>query len=152
MICERSLTKHQHIFSDSLVLLKHICVMNQPKESFLKNRIKSIGFSFRGIWILIRTESSIKIQLFVAVLATILGFYFDLTSTEWMLQFLVIGLVLVAEALNTAIEKLADFVHPDFHKKIGLIKDIGAGAAGIAAIISLIIAGFIYLPKFEHLF
>ena len=64
-----------------------------------------------------------------------------------MIQWLVIGLVLVAEALNTAIEKVADFIHPEYHKKIGFIKDIAAGAPSFAAIIALIIAGIIYLPK-----
>ncbi len=126
--------------------------MNQPKESFIKNRVKSIGFSLKGILILVTTESSIKIQIFVAIIVTILGFFANLNIYEWIAQFMIIGLVLVAEALNTAIEKIADFIHPDYHEKIGLIKDVGAGAAGIAAIISLIVAGFIYVPKIELLF
>ena len=69
-----------------------------------------------------------------------------------MIQFLAIGMVLVAEAVNTAIEEVADFIHPDYHKKIGLIKDIAAGAPSFAACISLIIAGFIYIPKISLLF
>ena len=48
--------------------------------------------------------------------------------------------------------KLADFVHPDYHKKIGFIKDVSAGSSGIAAIISLIIAAIIYIPKIALLF
>ena len=75
-----------------------------------------------------------------------------ISTTEWLFQILIIGLVLVAESLNTGIEKLADFVHPDYHKKIGFIKDVSAGSAGIAAIISLIIAGIIYIPKIALLF
>ena len=71
---------------------------------------------------------------------------------EWMIQLTVIGLVLVAEALNTAIEKMADFIHPDFHDKIGTIKDIAAGSAGFAAIISIIIGCIIYIPKIQLLF
>lgn len=126
--------------------------MKDPNDGFIKGRIKSLKFAFRGAWILITTEDSIKVQLSVAVIATILGFYFEISNIEWMFQFLAIGLVLVAEALNTAIEAVADFIHPDFHIKIGLIKDIAAGAPTIAAIISLIIAGFIYLPKINLLF
>jgi len=104
------------------------------------------------MWFLLTTESSIKTQVFFVILITIAGFYFDISTTEWLIQLLVIGLVLVAESLNTGIEKLSDFVHPDYHKKIGFIKDISAGAAGIAAIISLIIAGIIYIPKIVILF
>ena len=69
-----------------------------------------------------------------------------------MFQFLAIGIVLVAEALNTAVEKVADFIHPEYHEKIGFIKDIAAGAPSFAAFTSLIIAGFIYIPKITLLF
>ena len=126
--------------------------MKNPNDSFLRGRLRSFKFALRGMWLLMTTEDSIKAQLCIAVLATILGFYFNISNIEWMFQFIVIGLVLVAEALNTAIEKVADFVHPDYHKKIGFIKDIAAGAPSFAAFTSLIIAGFIYIPKIALLF
>ena len=126
--------------------------MKNPKDNFIIERIRSIKFSFRGIWFLITTESSIKAQLFIVVLILLAGVYFQINTTEWLMQTLAIGLVLVAESLNTGIEKLADFVHPDYHKKIGFIKDVSAGSSGIAAIISLIIAGIIYIPKITLLF
>lgn len=121
--------------------------MKNPNDSFLRGRLRSLKFALRGMWILITTEDSIKAQLFIAIIATLLGFYFNISNIEWMIQFLAIGLVLVAEAVNTAIEEVADFIHPDYHKKIGLIKDIAAGAPSFAAFVSLIIAGFIYIPK-----
>ncbi|ARV14489.1 diacylglycerol kinase family protein [Polaribacter sp. SA4-12] len=126
--------------------------MKNPNDSFLRGRLRSLKFALRGMWLLITTEDSIKAQLFVAIIATILGFYFDISNVEWMIQFLAIGLVLVAEAVNTAVEEVADFIHPDYHEKIGLIKDIAAGAPSFAAFISLIIAGFIYIPKITLLF
>ncbi len=126
--------------------------MKNPKDNFIVERIRSIKFSLRGIWFLIATESSIKAQLFIIFLISLAGFYFDINTNEWLIQTLAIGLVLVAESLNTGIEKLADFVHPDYHKKIGFIKDVSAGSSGIAAIISLIIAGIIYIPKIALLF
>ena len=126
--------------------------MKNPNDSFLRGRLRSIKFAIRGMWLLITTEDSIKAQLFFAVLATALGFYFNISTTEWMFQFLIIGMVLVAEALNTAVEKVADFVHPDYHEKIGFIKDIAAGAPAFAALISLVIASIIYIPKFAELF
>jgi diacylglycerol kinase (ATP) len=86
------------------------------------------------------------------LIATIIGFYFNISATEWAIQVLVIGLVLVAEAANSAVEEVADFIHPDYHEKIGLIKDIAAGAPSFAAIISLIIASIIYIPKIVLLF
>ncbi|MFY0604191.1 MAG: diacylglycerol kinase family protein [Flavobacteriaceae bacterium] len=126
--------------------------MKNPNDGFIKGRIRSLRFALKGMFLLIKTEDSIKVQLFVAVLITGVGFYFDISNIEWMFQTTVIGLVLVAESLNTAVEKVSDFIHPDYHKKIGFIKDISAGAASFAAIISLIVAGFIYFPKIALLF
>ena len=111
-----------------------------------------LKFAFKGTWLLLTTEDSIKAQVGVAIIAIILGITFNISNVEWMIQFLAIGMVLVAEAANTAIEEVADFIHPDYHKKIGLIKDIAAGAPTFAAIFSLIIAGFIYIPKIILLF
>ncbi|MEO9571607.1 MAG: diacylglycerol kinase family protein [Polaribacter sp.] len=126
--------------------------MKNPNDSFLRGRLRSFKFALRGMWLLMTTEDSIKAQFFIAIIATILGFYFNISNIEWMFQFLAIGIVLVAEALNTAVEKVADFIHPEYHEKIGFIKDIAAGAPSFAAFTSLIIAGFIYIPKINLLF
>ena len=123
--------------------------MKNPKDSFIKGRIRSLKFAFKGAYLLITTEHSIMVQFSTGILVTILGFVMHISPTEWMLQSLAIGMVLVAESLNTGIEKLCDFVHKDYHTKIGFIKDIAAGAATFAAIIALIIGLLIYIPKFQ---
>lgn len=115
--------------------------------TFIKDRIRAFKFAFKGFYILISQEDSIIAQSIIAILVTIAGFIFDLSATEWMFQIFAIGLLLSVEALNTAIERLADFVHPEHHKKIGIIKDIGAGAAFFAAVTAIIIGLIIYLPK-----
>jgi len=114
---------------------------------FIKGRLKGAKYSFKGGIRLVLTEASIQVQLGVSIIVTVAGFYFGISRTEWIAQLLCIGLVMTAEGLNTAIEGIADFVHPDFHEKIGKIKDIAAGAVGIAALISIIIAGIIYIPR-----
>jgi diacylglycerol kinase (ATP) len=119
----------------------------QKKESFIINRLKSVGFAFKGMLILIKTEASIQIQVFIAIVMTIAGFNFEISNTEWMMQIAMIGLVMSIEGMNTAVEYISDFIHPEHHPKIGLIKDIAAGAVFIASIIAVIIAGIIYLPK-----
>lgn len=104
-------------------------------------------YSFKGGIQLIRTEASVQVQFVVAILITIAGFYYHITPTEWIAQTLCIGMVMTAEGLNTAIEGIADFIHPEHHKKIGRIKDVAAGAVGFAALISVIVAGIIYIPR-----
>lgn len=122
--------------------------MKNPDDSFLKGRLRSLKFAVKGAWLLITTEHSIMVQFTIGLLVTVLGFFMNLSANEWMFQCLAIGMVLVAESLNTGIEKLCDFVHPDYHEKIGFIKDISAGAATFAAIVGVIIGLIIYLPKF----
>jgi len=123
--------------------------MKNPNDNFFKGRIRSLTFAIRGAWLLITTEHSIMVQVGIAIIMTIVGFIMELSSIEWMFQLLAIGLVLVAESLNTGLEKLSDFVHPDYNDRIGFIKDISAGAATFAAIIAVIIGLIIYLPKFS---
>ena len=119
------------------------------KDSFLINRIKSIGIAFKGALLLLKTEASVKIQFVLLIIFTLVGFYFNLSSTEWIMQTFAIGLVMSIEAVNTAIEKLSDFIHPNQNPKIGFIKDISAGAVFIAAICAFIVVLIIYIPKFH---
>lgn len=117
------------------------------KESFLSNRIKSVGYAFKGAFYLLKTESSIKIQFLIAIAVTIAGFYYDISKIEWLFQIGFIGLVMSIEGINTAIEYLSDFIHPEHHKSIGRIKDIAAGAVFIASFAAVIAGIVIYFPK-----
>ncbi|MFK7781832.1 diacylglycerol kinase [Psychroserpens sp.] len=117
------------------------------KDSFLVNRLKSVGYAFKGAAYLVKTESSIKIQFCIGIIVTIAGFYFNISNTEWLIQITCIGLVMSIEGMNTAIEYIADFIHPDRHETIGKIKDIAAGAVFIAAVSSTIVGLIIYIPK-----
>ena len=77
--------------------------------------------------------------------------YVHISREEWMLQILAFGLVLGIEGLNTAVEKIADFIHPEFHDRIGFIKDIAAGAVLFAASSALTVGALIYVPKLFNL-
>lgn len=120
----------------------------EKDNTFFTGRLKSMGFALKGAIKLITTEHSVMVQFSIAVLLVFAGFYFEITATEWMFQTLAIGLVLAIEGLNTAVEKIADFIHPDFHKKIGFIKDIAAGSVFFAAMTAIAIGLIIYVPKF----
>ena len=120
----------------------------QKDKKFLSGRFKSLGFALKGAIKLATTEHSVMVQSSIAVLLVFAGFYFEISREEWMFQTLAIGLVLAIEGLNTAVEKVADFIHPEFHEKIGFIKDIAAGAVFFAAMTAITIGCFIYIPKF----
>ncbi len=101
----------------------------------------------KGMFLLLRTESSIKIQFVIALVVTGAGFYFNISNTEWMIQLIAIGMVMGIEGLNTAVEKLSDFVQPEKDPKIGFIKDVSAGAVMIVSILAGIVGLLIYVPK-----
>jgi len=114
--------------------------------NFITGRIKGGGYAIKGAWLLLRHEPSIQVQFVIAVIMTIAGFFFGITPTEWVMQIFAIGLVMATEGVNTAIENIADFVHADYHVKIGRIKDVAAGAVFFAAIAAVAIGIIIYLP------
>ncbi|QBZ98827.1 diacylglycerol kinase family protein [Flavobacterium sangjuense] len=120
----------------------------QKDNSFFTGRLKSVGFALKGAYKLITTEHSVMVQFSLAVLLVIAGFYFEISREEWMMQTLAFGLVLGIESLNTAVEKIADFIHPEFHDRIGFIKDIAAGAVMFAATAAIVVGLLIYVPKF----
>ena len=117
-------------------------------NTFLGKRLKGCGYALKGALLLLKNEASIQVQAVIAIIMTVAGFYFEISATEWMLQIFAIGLVMSIEGINTAAEEIADFVHPDFHNKIGFIKDVAAGAVFFAAITAVIIGCIIYIPKF----
>jgi diacylglycerol kinase (ATP) len=120
----------------------------QKDNTFFSGRIKSVSFAVKGALKLITTEHSVMVQFSIGILMTIAGFYFNITRTEWLFQTLAIGFVMSIEGLNTAVEKIADFIHPNYHERIGFIKDIAAGAVFFAALTAIAIGLIIYSPKF----
>jgi diacylglycerol kinase (ATP) len=119
----------------------------QKDNTFFTGRLKSVAYAYKGAYKLITTEHSIMVQFSIGILLTVAGLYFGITATEWLFQTFAIGLVLSIEGLNTAIEKIADFIHPNYHERIGFIKDIAAGSVFFAAITAIIIGLIIYMPR-----
>lgn len=108
--------------------------------------LRSFVFALTGIGKAIKSELNIKVQLVAGSGAIILGFVFNISSVEWLAIVLCMGAVLTAELLNTAIEKLLNFIHPQHHPEVGTIKDISAGAVLLAATCSVVIALIVFVP------
>ncbi len=124
--------------------------MKIKRKNIIEDRYYSLQYAFKGIFHLVKTENAIKIHVISTILFISLGFIFKLNITEWMFQFLALGLVISVEALNTTLEKMADYIQPNFDKKIGIIKDISAGAVLLSGIFGGIIICLIYIPKIIH--
>lgn len=111
-----------------------------------KKRGKSFVYAWQGLTTLVRNEHNARIHLVVAALVLIAGMFFDITAIEWCLIVLAIGLVISAEALNSAIETLADKITEEYDPLIGRAKDFGAAAVTVMALAAAIIGLIIFLP------
>ena len=103
-----------------------------PSESWLRRRLLSFVYAGYGVWRLTR-EPNARIHFVVATLVIAAGFVLHLAAGEWALLVLAITSVLVAEALNTAVESLANATMPERHPLVGAAKDLAAGAVLLAA-------------------
>lgn len=113
----------------------------------MNNFLKSFVFAIRGLGVAFRYERNLKVQLVVAFVTVIAGFYYSITTMEWIAIITMIALVLCLEMVNSAIENLVNLVTLEQHPLAGKIKDIAAGAVLLASIISVII-GIIIFRKY----
>ncbi|MHA6698108.1 diacylglycerol kinase [Chryseobacterium sp. A321] len=116
-----------------------------------KTFLSSLKNALNGLQHAVRTERNLQIELFAFVLNLVFIVIFDLTYVEISILLLVCALVLCMELLNTALEKMADFIEPNRNDKIGLIKDIAAGAVLLASLFALFVGLVIYLPHLRAL-
>jgi diacylglycerol kinase len=118
------------------------------KERFsIVARLKSATHAWRGLGILIRTTHNVWGHIFFGLLALYLGTILKISTTEWLFVVLVIGLVLITEALNTAIEIDIDLTSPEQHPYARDTKDVAAGAVLLSVWVAIIVGAFIFLPK-----
>jgi len=109
-------------------------------------RIRSFKYAFVGIWTMLKSQQNAWIHAFATVAVVLVGFVLGISPAEWCWLVLAIISVWMAEALNTAIEFLADVASPEFHPLVKKAKDVAAGAVLISAIGALIIGIIIIGP------
>ena len=120
--------------------------MKEIKTS-IKRNWRSYRYAFKGLGYLLR-ENNFNIELVAGIVTILLGIFLEISGTEWIVITLCIGMVLSAEAFNTAIEHLIDLHYPEFNQKAGRIKDLSAAAVLITALAALITGLIIFIPKF----
>lgn len=112
-----------------------------------RKRLRSFRYAFNGIRLLISKEHNAWIHCFATVCVVIAGFLLEISKMEWIACVIVIGAVLAAEAVNSAVEALADFVSPEYNEAIKRTKDLAAGAVLLMAIAAAVVGGIIFFPK-----
>jgi diacylglycerol kinase len=117
----------------------------------LQKTLRSFANGFIGIAHVIRSERNMRTHCVAAVAVAAAGLTLGLAAWEWVAVTFCFGLVLSAECLNTAVERLADRVSLDRHPLIKQAKDCASGGVLVLAIMSAVVGGVIFLPKLRAL-
>jgi diacylglycerol kinase (ATP) len=112
--------------------------------------LRSFRHAIRGLKFLLE-ENNAKFHLLASIIILSVGFYVKISSIEWTIIIIQIGLVFAAETFNTAIEKLCDFVSSEHQSLIGKVKDLSATAVLIVSVVAVIVGIIIFLPKIFEL-
>jgi len=123
-------------------------VRNQPKYNFFKNT----SYALKGLKDIISTENSFKIELIVVCILLPVLFIIDVTLVEKLLMFISLMGMLIAEAINSAIERTVDLVTLEHHKMAGRAKDVGSSVVFLSIVIFVVVWAFIIYDNFSNIF
>lgn len=114
----------------------------------MNKRLQSFGHAFRGVGTLLATQVNARVHLAALVAVLALGIITGLSPGEWALISIASGVVLSAEAMNSALEFLADHTAPEWHDSVGKAKDLAAAAVLLASIMALAVGLLVFIPHF----
>ncbi len=121
--------------------------ISDKKKFSIIQRAKSFNHAFRGLSIVVKTQHNIWIHFIIAIITMAFGLFFNISNIEWLVIVLTIGLVLITEILNTALEIDIDLTSPTYHPYARDTKDVASAAVLISVIIALIAGLIIFIPK-----
>lgn len=113
---------------------------------FLAARLQSFGFAIAGLLYALKTEGNMRVHFVATILVISFGFGAGVTPIEWIALVGAVGLVWMAELLNTALELICDLVEPNRSENVRRIKDIAAGAVLAAALAAAVIGALVFWP------
>jgi diacylglycerol kinase len=120
---------------------------NKDKGTRLERYKKSFFHAIDGIVYATKEEHNMIIIIVCAILAIFAGILFKISSTEWLFVILVIGMVVAAELINTAIEATIDLITLKNHPLAKIAKDTASSATLVFSIVAFIGAILLFVPK-----
>lgn len=113
--------------------------------------VKKFNYAFKGLYIAFTTDNSFKVHFSVAIPIILSGFFLKFNSFEWIIIIISIGIVLIAELFNTAIEYIVKMFTDEYHELAEKLLDISAGAVLLSVIMSAVAACIIYFPYIKKI-
>lgn len=117
---------------------------NQPKYNFLKNST----YALKGLIDLIKNETSFKIELIITIILLPVIIFIDASLTNRALMFISLMGMLLAETINSAIERVVDLVTLEHHDMAGRAKDVGSAIVFISIFIFLVTWAILLMDTF----
>ena len=116
----------------------------------LRARLRSFRYAFAGMRLLFGEEHNARIHATITVLVVVAGIVLRVSPVEWGVLVICIGMVLAAEAFNSAIERVANYLTTDRDDRIRDIKDLAAGAVLLCAIAAAIVGLIVFVPHIVY--
>lgn len=113
----------------------------------MKDFLLSFKYALRGVFKTIKDERNMKIHILAVFVVIFMGVLYKISMFEWIICAMLFGLVISSELINTAIENTVDLVTKEENQLAKIAKDAAAGAVLVNAIVSIIVAGIIWIPK-----
>lgn len=117
------------------------------KQKGIKRFINSFGYAIEGLVYAFKYEQNMLVHIMATIIVVILGLFLKISSIEWLICFLIIGLVIATELINTSIEAVVDLTTTDKHPLAKIAKDTAAAAVMVFALVAILIGILIFLPK-----
>ena len=127
---------------------KDMALRQKPIKNKNYFSLRRFVHAINGVRLFIKTERNPLIYLIVMAIEAACGFYYHLGSQQWVALIIAITLVWTAEALNTALELVADEISEEYNERLGMAKDVAAGAVLLAALGALAVGIIIFVPCF----
>jgi diacylglycerol kinase len=118
--------------------------MTSPQRS--RSRAAAFGHAFSGWVYVLRSQRNAWIHAFASVVVLLASWWLQLDQLSWAVILVAIGLVWLAEFLNTALEAVVDLASPEHHPLAKVGKDVGAAAVLIAAATAVVVGLLVLGP------
>lgn len=125
---------------------------DEIKKRGFKRFIKSFGYSIDGLKYAYKYEQSMTIHLIMVIFVVAAGFFLKISLFEWLVCFMLMGLVMATELINTSIEAVVDLTCPEIHPLAKIAKDTASAAVFVFSVVAAISGLIIFIPKIIALF
>ena len=112
-----------------------------------KRLINSFKYAFQGLKYAFIYEQNLTVHVLATILVVIFGFLYKISVLEWLVLFLIIGLVIATELINTSIEATIDLITDEINPVAKVAKDTAAAAVLVFGFTALFVGALIFIPK-----